>query len=366
MRRYKNAVEEILFDEWRTVMKKWIGTILAIMLLLTSCNSTNESKTEEPEQETKIFLYGEHHGDKRILEMEARIWKEHYDSGMRHLFVEMPYFSAEFLNLWMQEKDDKILEELYAELEGTQVHVPEFLEFYRQIKKECPETIFHGTDVGHQVTTGNRYFAYLEQNGQQSSERYRLAQENIEQGVTFYEEEDHAYREKKMTENFIRAFDALDGEKIMGIYGSLHVDPKGKDPKGSVSSMASRLKKHYGDIISCEDLALSLPDVEPLRVDTIQVNGKIYQASYFGSYKLSVYDYVSREFWRLEDAYDDFKEKPTTQDVLPYDNYPMKIEEGQVFVIDYTKKDGTIERMYYRSDGDKWQGRPTTVQIAVE
>lgn len=40
-------------------------------------------------------------------------------------------------------------------------------------------------------------------------------------------------------------------------------------------------------------------------------------------------------------------------DVLPYNNYPMLIETGQVFIIDYTKKDGSIERMYYRSDGNE-------------
>ena len=33
---------------------------------------------------------------------------------------------------------------------------------------------------------------------------------------------DDIYRENKMTENFIRAFDALDGKKIMGIYGASH------------------------------------------------------------------------------------------------------------------------------------------------
>lgn len=298
--------------------------------------------------------------------MEAKLWKGYYDSGMRHLFVEMPYFSAEFLNLWMKASDDKILEELYAELEGTQVHVPEVPEFYRQIKRDCPETIFHGTDVGHQTATGHRYLDYLEQNGQQSSENYRLTQENMEQGITFYQKEDHAYRENELVENFIRVFDALDGEKIMGIYGSLHVDPQAVDHSGSVPSMAKQLKEHYGDIIYLEDLALSLLDMEPERIDTIEVGGKSYRASYFGSYSLPVYDFVSREFWRLEDAYDDLKDKPKTDDVLPYDNYPMKIREGQVFVIDYTKKDGSIQRMYYRSDGDRWQGRPTTVQIVVE
>lgn len=77
-------------------------------------------------------------------------------------------------------------------------------------------------------------------------------------------------------------------------------------------------------------------------------------------------DYTKREFWRLENSYNEFADKKKTGDVLPYNNYPMVIETGQVFVIDYTLKDGSIERMYYRSDGNKWNGQMTTEQFVVE
>lgn len=55
-------------------------------------------------------------------------------------------------------------------------------------------------------------------------------------------------------------------------------------------------------------------------------------------------DYVYREFWRLENAYDDFKDKPMAGDFLPNNNYPMLIETGQIFVIDYAKTDGSVVR----------------------
>ncbi|WP_242860603.1 hypothetical protein [Clostridium sp. KNHs205] len=68
---------------------------------------------------------------------------------MRHLFIELPYYTAEFLNVWMQSDSDDILDAIYDEWNGTMIHTPDIIEFYKNIKSRCPETIFHGTDVGH-------------------------------------------------------------------------------------------------------------------------------------------------------------------------------------------------------------------------
>lgn len=129
-----------------------------------------------PKNDVKIYLYGENHGDDKILKKEYEIWKDFYDNeGMRHLFVEIPYYSAQYLNIWMKAEDDKILMELYEDIDETLTHVPEVLEFYKSIKKNCPETIFHGTDVGHQYeTTGERYLNNLERIGAVDSKEYNL------------------------------------------------------------------------------------------------------------------------------------------------------------------------------------------------
>ncbi len=90
----------------------------------------------------------------------------------------------------------------------------------------------------------------------------------------------------------------------------------------------------------------------------MELAGKEYQAACFGRQAITWNgDFASREFWRLENAYDDFKNCPKTGDVLPYDNYPMNLEAGEVFVIDYTKTDGSVVRRYYRSDGRLWGGQ---------
>ena len=44
----------------------------------------------------------------------------------------------------------------------------------------------------------------------------------------------------------------------------------------------------------------------------------------------------------------------------------MLVEEQQVFVIDYTSADGTVERQYYRSDGNNVEGNRITQQFIVE
>lgn len=49
--------------------------------------------------------------------------------------------------------------------------------------------------------------------------------------------------------------------------------------------------------------------------------------------------------------------------MLPCNDYPMPIEAGQVFVLGYTRKDGTSERKYYRSDGEVWNGMDCTTEF---
>jgi len=87
--------------------------------------------------------------------------------------------------------------------------------------------------------------------------------------------------------------------------------------------MANQLKDKYGNAVHSEDLS-SIQDDTPERIDTITLNGKEYKASYFGKQVLTGFkDYSFREFWRLENAYDDLKDSPKTGDILPYNNYPI-------------------------------------------
>ena len=109
--------------------------------------------------------------------------------------------------------------------------------------------------------------------------------------------------------------------------------------------------------------------LEAMRKDIITINGKEYEASFFGESDMSSWsdEYIKRKYWRLENAYDDFKDKPKPEHVLPYNNYPpINIEIGQIFVIDYYKKEGNVVRRYYISDGTVWNDMPCTHEFILD
>lgn len=241
-------------------------------------------------------------------------------------------------------------------------------DFFRKIKSGCPDTIFHGTDIGHGPdTTGERFLSYLKANDLTGSEMYTLTTEAIQQGQRYYRSYDNVYRENKMTENFIREFEKLGIESIMGIYGAAHTGVNEMELiTQSVPCMANQLHKYYGGNLHTEDISWMVKDIEPVRVDETTMQGKKYTASYFGKQDLNGFkDYASREFWRLEGAYEDVNKLPPTGNVLPYDEYPMLIEEGQVFAISLTKTDGSVEREYYVSNGKQWEGRDATWKLKI-
>ncbi len=311
----------------------------------------------------QVYLYGESHSVEKILDRELELWKGYYEEkGMRHLFIEMPYYTGELLNLWMKSDNDEILDRIYQDWTGTLSQTPEVLNYFKTFKAKFPETIFHGTDVGHQYdTTGKRYLKYLEDNSLSETASYGLTLEAIEQGKKYYDGDDDKYRENTMTKNFIRELEKLEGTDIMGIYGAAHTGLDAMDFTNSVPCMANQLANVYGELIHSEDLSELAKDIEAIRVDHITVGDTEYEALYFGKQDLTGFkDYASREFWRLENAYEVFKDKPRNGDSLPYYNYPMLIEIGQVFVIDYTKTDGSVSRMYYRSAGNLFKGSPST------
>lgn len=348
---------------------------MALIILITSVACSDSTTLVDTDTSTdksigKIYLYGEHHGVEKILEKELELWNKYYhQENMRHLFVELPSYSTEFLNLWMESDSDDILEELYNDWKGTAGYNSHTKEFYKEIKKNYPETIFHGTDVGHQYnTTGKRFLKYLDDNNLKSSDKYLLVEETIEQGRYYYEHSDDIYRENKMVENFIHEFDKLKDENIMGIYGAAHTSFDSMDyVTNSIPCMAKQLKERYGEAIYSEDLSFLIKEIEPIRIDIVTINGKDYEASYFGKQDLIGFKgYSYREFWRLENSYDYFKNQKKTGDVLPYNNYPMLIDTGQIFAINYTKIDGSVEIKYYRSDGRIWKGMASTEEFTIK
>ena len=90
-------------------------------------------------------------------------------------------------------------------------------------------------------------------------------------------------------------------------------------------------------------------------LDKVTIGGTEYNATYFGEQDMGQWHhtYIKREFWRLDDVYENFKNHSKTGSWLPFDNYPMPVEIGQVFAIRYTDKAGNTMMEYLRSDGNK-------------
>lgn len=211
----------------------------------------------------QIYLYGEHHSRDEYLQKELDLWATFYAMGVRDLFIEDSYAGAAFLNEWMQADDDEILLRLYDDLEGTMAHSQNVLGFYRCIKENFPETVFHGTDVDHQYySTGERYLNALRDAGQENTDAYAIALENNKQGKRYYEllEKDEnageSYRENCMVHNFIAAYERSGGVCIMGIYGGFHVDQEGENLLDGTPRMAQQLAKQYGERLHTEFEAL--------------------------------------------------------------------------------------------------------------
>ena len=53
-------------------------------------------------------------------------------------------------------------------------------------------------------------------------------------------------------------------------------------------------------------------------------------------------------------------------ELLPADNYPVRIEAGQVFAVEYLLSDGSPEWRDYRSDGTMQDGQLITMRIKME
>ena len=364
-------------------MKKTIICLLALCLLFSGCASRETAQLSETPTEPipvhskgQIWLYGENHSDPKCLEKELEIWGAFYTEGMRDLFIEMPFYTAELLNEWMHSDSNRILTEIYWDWEGTEAYSTDYLKFFRQIKENYPETVFHGTDVGHQYkTTGKRYLDMLKEAGKEGSAEYARAVEIIEQGKQYYKALQSDYRENCMAANFIWEFDKLADKDVMGIYGAAHTDPYSMDYYGRVDSMAKQLAACYGEALHATDLHYA----DPLRTDRIVVCGKEYEATYYGRVLPSDYgpnvefpnglQYL--DFWIVENAYDDLGSCPPAlyegeEALVPYSQFPMKITEGQIVRIEAGLQDETTECEYYCSDGSMYQGVPAVRQIEVE
>ena len=312
-------------------MQKIVSFLTAIVMTLSGFFFPGSSG--------QIYLLGESHGDSSIMAVELETWDRYYQQGMRHLFIEWPYYDAEFLNLWMQAEDDAILTQLFEDMANTAAAQPIYWDYWHTFKEKYPETVFHGTDIGHTYqNSGPRYLRYLEQTGQKDSEAYRITLEVIEQGRAYYEDHggSYAFREPLMVHNFQRAYDALPaGTSIMGIYGAAHTNPGDTVEGTSDPNMASQLQEIYGDRLHTTDLtAYTIDDSQAGQTQPVTIGGQDFTAvQVLRAVRQSTGE--SYTYWLVPDAYTAALGQPRNETFSPISNFPTALEVGQVFLYDH-------------------------------
>ena len=326
---------------------------------------------------SRIHLYGEHHGNPEHHTKQFELWHYYYHSyGMRHLFIEAPLFTAELLNIWMQEDNNDLL---YMKFDMIAPRFPDRvfdndIDFLKRIKAHMPETVFHGTDIGHQhETLGQWFLQHLRENGLEGSEQYLLTLEKIQQRILWEESDfNESLRAGMMVQHFVREFDRLDGESIMSLfYGAAHVE-LGEYIwwQGGGPTMASQLLEIYGDRLYATDLQDLLgPRFFGGTFDVVYISGRPYSALYFGAADISAWhdSFTTREIWRLLRPEDDFTENQITGVLLPHHNLPGSVVQGEVFVVALTTHNGETITRYFRADeGVMRDGRPAAVEFVID
>ena len=350
-------------------MKK-LASLFAALVLMLALAAPGAAAAVQPET-GRIYLYGETHADAACLEQEMAAWDRYYkELGMRDLFIEVPSYTAQFMNLWMKAEDDAILSRLFEDLEGTLMHDQKIWDFYKSIKEQYPETVFHGFDVGHQYnTTGARYLIGLALTGQMGSADWDEAQRVIDQGKQYYQTGDNAYRENAMTENLTRAFEALPmGASVMVITGSAHSNLYAMDYyTGAVPCMANQLRQQYGAALVARNLSAGIDYARAGETAPVTLGGAEYTAVCLGEQDLTALSdqYLSRTYWLIPDSYAAAAALPADGTVLPHTEYISPVETGQVYRLDYLCADGSTVQWFYRADGALWQDIPVTTGFAA-
>lgn len=338
---------------------------------------------EDQTPEGMIYLYGEHHWEPYCMEQELEAWRKLYENGARHLFIEYSPAWAGIYSLNIS-GDEETLDLIYSYMnaesieyygesadevseEGRRQLLLEHV-FLQAIKEHCPETIFHGIDVEHDYDDfGPLYLEYLESIGQQDSEEYARELLACEQGRIchrdtrdIYEDDDNAYRENCMVENFIRDLEKLETQDMMGVFGGAHVELGAMNwtPSGdgaTVYNMATQLQQRYGDRVVSTILATknNTAGERPDPIGPITVNGKTYETAYVADHDYSAWamPYKNVVYWRLKDSKEDFADSPAAGELDPF----LLCCDSDIFIYysvymaECTMWDGSVEHIYFIS-----------------
>lgn len=273
-------------------MKSWKRAVPALLLALaTACLLLAAGRRAEARLGTsgQLFLYGGYYDGPEAFQAELETWSRLYHrSGVRHLFVEHTFGTAEYLNQWMKAEDDDILDRLYQDWlsqgafamtgldqpynrEGRRPEglLDSYVEMLRQLKAQCPETVFHGvglTRFREKNSPDRRYLNELHQDVMMDEKLNKKLYQRVKTSISECEAlmgRQHRQRRETCMARFLgQDFDRLGGLSAAGFFGWDHVEPEGtaiqdggwvEQPDGSyrveefpVDNLGTRLLEKYG------------------------------------------------------------------------------------------------------------------------
>ena len=84
---------------------------------------------------------------------------------------------------------------------------------------------------------------------------------------------------------------------------------------------------------------------------TVTIGGQAYTAVLLAAYRRPATG-EGVAYWQVPGAYDVAKGLPLSNIVYPLPNFPCETEQGQVYIVETTQSDGTVERNFCRTDGE--------------
>ena len=361
---------EYEFDGWSPNLKKVNGDqeYIAQYVVKSKDNTLSRTPTKDHGQ---VFLYGEAHNDKGIKEEESRTRDYYYNElGYRDMLIEFHPIFANHFNYYVKYGDDNYIHNLFNKItDFAPMKTYSNLNFYKLIKKKYPETFFHGVDIASLYYDSNPIIKTYSDLGLITDLDYVYDCNKYSQFYykNYMTEEGEIFREAKLAENILRIKSYLGNKNLVGFFGDAHISKDGGNfyfPHKP--NMGNFLNRNLGFNYYAESLLPFKDGVNDYIVQELPIvhfDFSEYEMTYLGLQDISGWSdkYVLRKFYRIEKAYNKCLVFPLTGEVLPYNNYPIEVNEKEVFMIDYYDKKGNKTTRFYRSDpGVEYNGLPAT------
>ncbi|HZK56710.1 MAG TPA: hypothetical protein VFD17_00240 [Clostridia bacterium] len=161
-------------------------------------------------KDSKMFLTGENHGVKANIELRKKFLRYYKEkTNFKYYLCELPYSMTYFLNIYLETKDENILNDIYEPLKGTDAWNKDEYDYWGYLykfNKGLPKNdriILIGSDIEHQPQNAIRFMKYCLDKNHVSGAINDYIEEFINKDDIMDEESEHFYKriKKKLAQN---------------------------------------------------------------------------------------------------------------------------------------------------------------------